>query len=75
MSLFKHLTISNCYGVCIFCFANNIFLMDNTDIEMNKDIRDKILTKQRLPKQEKEHIVFAIDAMIRDARVRQAYGS
>jgi transcriptional regulator with XRE-family HTH domain len=51
------------------------FLMGNTDMEIDKEIRDKILTIQRLPEKEKEHIIFAIDAMIRDAKARQAYGS
>ena len=51
------------------------FMIGKTDIEMDKEIRDKILTIQRLPSEEKEHVVFAIDAMIRDAKARQAYGS
>ena len=51
------------------------FLIGKTDIEMDTELRDKILTIQRLPNEEKKHVVFAIDAMIRDAKARQAYGS
>lgn len=51
------------------------FLIGKTDIEMDMSIRDKILTIQRLPNEERQHIIFAIDAMIRDAKARQAYSS
>ncbi len=51
------------------------YLIGRTDIEMDMSIRDKILTIQRLPEEEKQHIVFAIDALIRDAKARQAYGA
>ncbi len=51
------------------------YLIGKTDIEMDETLRDKILTIQRLPEEEKQHVVFAIDAMIRDAKARQAYGS
>jgi len=50
------------------------FLAGKTNLEIDNEIRDKILTIQRLPDKEKEHIIFAIDAMIRDAKAKQAYG-
>jgi transcriptional regulator with XRE-family HTH domain len=51
------------------------FLVGKTNLEIDNEIRDKILTIQRLPDKEKEHIIFAIDAMIRDAKARQAYNT
>ena len=51
------------------------FLIGKTDIEMDMELRDKILTIQRLPNEERQHVIFAIDAMIRDAKARQAYGA
>ena len=51
------------------------YLVGKTDLEIDKTILDKILTIQRLPKTEKEHIIFTLDALIRDAKTRQAYTS
>lgn len=34
---------------------------------------DKILTIQQLPTEDKEHILFAIDALLRDAKARATY--
>jgi hypothetical protein len=51
------------------------YLTGKTYIELDQKIRDKILTIQRLPEEERQHIIFAVDAMIRDAKVRQAYSS
>jgi transcriptional regulator with XRE-family HTH domain len=51
------------------------YLIGKTDIEMDMELRDKILTIQRLPSEERQHVIFAIDAMIRDAKARQAYGA
>ena len=51
------------------------YLIGKTDMEMDMELRDKILTIQRLPNEERQHVIFAIDAMIRDAKARQAYGA
>ena len=40
---------------------------------MDKSIFIKILTIQNLPDKDRKHIIFAIDAMIRDAKARLAY--
>ncbi|NBC83071.1 MAG: helix-turn-helix domain-containing protein [Bacteroidetes bacterium] len=50
------------------------YLVGKTDLEMDKSIRDKILTIQKLPDEEREHIVFTLDALLRDAKTRSAYG-
>ncbi len=40
---------------------------------MDESISIKILTIQKLPESDREHIMFALDAMIRDAKARLAY--
>lgn len=49
------------------------YLVGKTDLLMDESISAKILTIQKLPKTDREHIIFAIDAMIRDAKTRLAY--
>ena len=49
------------------------YLVGKTDFLMDKNISTKILTIQKLPKTDREHILFALDAMIRDAKARLAY--
>lgn len=49
------------------------YLVGKTELLMDEDISNRILTIQKLPKNDKEHILFTIDAMIRDAKARLAY--
>lgn len=49
------------------------YLVGKDDVELDKDIANKILTIQKLPEPDKSHILFTIDAMIRDAKARTAY--
>lgn len=50
------------------------FLAGKETQQIDKTILDKVLTIQKLPPQDQEHILFAMDAMIRDAKARAAYG-
>ncbi|MFT6335803.1 MAG: hypothetical protein ACI86M_002891 [Saprospiraceae bacterium] len=43
--------------------------------EVDKDIVDKVLTIQNLPEDERNRILFTIDALVRDAKSRFAYAS
>jgi len=49
------------------------YLVGNTDVELDKTITDRILTLQKLPEKDREHILFTLDAMLRDAKTRLAY--
>ena len=45
----------------------------NVEFIVDEDISSRILTIQKLPDNDKTHILFALDAMIRDAKARLAY--
>ena len=51
------------------------FLVGNTDLEIEKDLLNKIIDIQKLTPKDKEHIIFTLEAMLRDAKARQAYAS
>ena len=50
------------------------FLVGKTDLQLDEDIISKIQTIQRLPEKDRNHIIFTLDAMLRDAKARAAYG-
>jgi hypothetical protein len=49
------------------------FLTGKEEEQTDKDILDKVHTIQKLPPKDREHILFTLDAMIRDAKARSAY--
>lgn len=49
------------------------FLVGKVDQELDKEIVQQVLTLQQLPLKEKEHILFTLNALIRDAKTRFAY--
>jgi transcriptional regulator with XRE-family HTH domain len=49
------------------------YLVGKVDQELDKEIVEQVLTLQQLPKKEKEHILFTLNALIRDAKSRFAY--
>ena len=51
------------------------FLVGNTKADLDKEIVHKVLSIQTLPQEEKERILFTIDALVRDAKSRFAYAS
>lgn len=51
------------------------FLTGKIDQHIDKSIVDKVLTIQKLPQEERERILFTVDALIRDAKSRFAYAS
>lgn len=51
------------------------FLVGNTEIELDSDLLQKIIDIQQLKKEDKGHLMYTIDAMLRDAKTRQAYAS
>jgi transcriptional regulator with XRE-family HTH domain len=50
------------------------YLAGKADLQLDQDILNKVLTIQKLPEKDREHILFALDALIRDAKARAAYG-
>ena len=51
------------------------YLTGKVDQHIDKSIVDKVLTIQKLPHEERERILFTMDALIRDAKSRFAYAS
>jgi len=51
------------------------FLSGKIEQEVDPDIIDRVTTIQNLPPKDQEHILFTLDAMIRDAKSRFAYAS
>lgn len=49
------------------------YLTGKTELIVDEEITSRILTLQKFPKQDREHILFALDAMIRDTKARLAY--
>jgi len=51
------------------------YLTGKVDQHIDEAIVHKVLTIQKLPKEERERILFTVDALIRDAKSRFAYAS
>ena len=51
------------------------YLVGHTKLDLESDIVDKVLSIQALPKDERERILFTLDALVRDAKSRFAYAS
>ena len=51
------------------------FLVGKVDIELDKSIVEKVMTIQKFPKKDQDYIIYALDALIRDAKSRFAYTS
>lgn len=49
------------------------FLVGKTELQIDQDIVDKIMTIQQLPDDDKHCIMYTIDGLIRDAKARTAY--
>jgi len=49
------------------------YLVGNTDMNIAPDLLDKIVSLQGLEKDIQNHIIYALEAMLRDAKTRQAY--
>jgi len=51
------------------------YLAGKINQEVDSSIVDRVTTIQNLPEKDQEHILFTLDAMIRDAKSRFAYAS
>lgn len=51
------------------------YLVGATDAELDEGIVKQVQSIQMLPSEEKERILFTIDALVRDAKSRFAYSS
>ena len=49
------------------------YLTGKIDAEVDTDVLDKVLSIQHLPQKDREHILFTLEALIRDAKTRFAY--
>lgn len=49
------------------------YLVGNTDVELDKTILDKVIAIQKLPDEDKNHIMYSLDGLIQHARTRLAY--
>ena len=51
------------------------YLVGNTQADLDKEITNKVLAIQLLPREERERILFTVDALVRDAKSRFAYST
>ena len=49
------------------------YLVGKTDVELSENIIKKIITIQKLPTEDKNHIMYSLDGLIQHAITRQAY--
>lgn len=49
------------------------YLVGKIDVEVDKTILEKIVTIQKLPDEDKEHIMYSLDGLIHQAKTRLAY--
>jgi len=49
------------------------FLVGKTELLIDESITKRVLTIQKFPEEDRKHILFALDAMIRDTKARLAY--
>ena len=49
------------------------FLVGKTDQEVDNGVLKRVLEIQKLSGDDKEHILFTLDALLRDAKTRMAY--
>jgi transcriptional regulator with XRE-family HTH domain len=49
------------------------YLVGKTDFELDKTVMQRMMDIQTLNDKEKEHVLFTLDAMLRDAKTRKAY--
>ncbi len=51
------------------------YLVGSTDMELEKELLSKVIDIQKLKKEDRSHIILTLDALLRDAKARQAYAS
>ena len=49
------------------------YLTGKVEAEIDVDVLEKVRTIQQLPEEDRKHILFTLDALIRDAKTRFAY--
>jgi transcriptional regulator with XRE-family HTH domain len=49
------------------------YLVGKTDVELDQSILDKVVSIQKLPDEDKDHIMYSIDGLIQHAKTRLAY--
>lgn len=49
------------------------YLVGKTDVELDKNILDKVISIQKLPDEDKHCIMYSIDGLIQHAKTRHAY--
>ena len=51
------------------------YLVGREDVQIDKAVLEQLNTIQRLPEDERERILFTLEALLRDAKTRAAYAS
>jgi transcriptional regulator with XRE-family HTH domain len=49
------------------------YLVGKTELLIDEDISNQVITIQKFPEEDRKHILYALDAMIRDTKARLAY--
>ena len=51
------------------------YLVGSTDMEIEQELLAKVIDLQKLKEEDRTHIILTLDALLRDAKTRQAYAS
>lgn len=51
------------------------YLVGHTDLELDNEIINRVLEIQKLVNTDRQHILFTLDALLRDAKARKAYSA
>ncbi len=49
------------------------YLVGNTDVELDKDVIDRVVEIQGLPDNDKSPILYTLDSLLQNVRTRQAF--
>jgi len=50
------------------------YLTGKTDIELDNNILQRVVAIQSLPKEDKDHILYALDGLLQNVRTKLAFG-
>lgn len=50
------------------------YLMGKTDVELDQTIIDRVTAIQKLPEEDRIHILYTLDSLLQNVRTKQAFG-
>lgn len=61
--------IANAVGVSLD------YLVGNSELELDKDIINRVVEIQQLPDKDKDHILYTLDSLLQNVRTKKAFTS